>query len=428
MYQKILFILVGITCLVSYLFWPSHHQLIQKPAPVVQKTNVPVKPAKSVTLTESFVEPIKAMQPLKPVEPIKPIEPVKSEPIKTAPVKIKTSSAIDLKKISFEKLPGWDEADVKKSLLAFQNSCNTLLKQHPSHQVGSQHIHLRAGDWQPACEAALSVQSVTEDSARIFFEKWFNPVELKNKPQGLFTGYYMPQVKGSLTQTKTFNTPIYGLPKNLKLHYTRSQIDNGALEKKAPVLAWINSPIDRLSFEIEGSGVVQLPSGKRMYLNYAGENGSRYTSVGNVLIKKGVMTKHNASKNAIKRYLENHPQKINSILQQNKSFVFFKDQKQPAALGAQGMALTPGYSLAVDKRWIPLGMPLWLSTKKPDMHKDNTQSFQRLMIAQDTGGAIRGLMRGDIYWGTGKTAAFLGEQMKNKGRFWLLLPKYMKFL
>ena len=146
MYQKILPILIGITGLVSYLFWPSHHQEIQKPTPSVQKTNVAV----SVKLPVSFVEPINAAQDEKSVEPSKPTKPITKEPSKAAPVKIKTSHAIDLKKISFEKLPGWDEADVKKSLLAFQNSCNTLLKQHPAHQVGSQHIRLRAKDWQPA--------------------------------------------------------------------------------------------------------------------------------------------------------------------------------------------------------------------------------------------------------------------------------------
>lgn len=190
------------------------------------------------------------------------------------------------------------------------------------------------------------------------------------------------------------------------------------------MIAWIHSPAERLFLEIEGSGVIQLPNGENIYLGYAGENGAPYTSIAKIMINKGIMNRHNASKAAIIRYLEKHPEKAKSIIQKNKSFVFFEDLKEPMALGAQGMALTPGYSLAVDKKWIPLGAPLWLDTKRPDKKDQaNEKQFQRLMIAQDTGGAIRGFMRGDIYWGSGKLATFLGEHMKNEGHYWLLLPK-----
>lgn len=345
---------------------------------------------------------------------------------------IKNSSAnkLALTKVTYDELPGWDTADVKKSLLAFQTSCETFMKQNPKQAVGSKVLNLKAGDWQPACKAALELDEVSEDTARSFFEQWFHPIEFAQKKpaHGLFTGYYMPQLQGSLTQTTKFNTPIYGLPngngQRSLSRYTREEIDNGVLGKKAPVIAWINSPVDRLFMEIEGSGVIKLTNGKSIYLGYAGENGAPYTSIGKVLINKGIMTRDNASKPAIKRYLENHPSTAKNLLHQNKSFVFFEPLKQPMALGAKGMALTPGYSLAVDKRWIPLGAPLWLDTKRPDVKKqENEKQFQRLMIAQDTGGAIRGFMRGDIYWGSGKIAAFLGEHMKNDGRYWLLLPK-----
>lgn len=363
--------------------------------------------------------------------------PIKHHALKKEPTQRITLNNIALTKVSFEALPGWDKTDVKKSLSAFQVSCKTFLKQAPAHHVGSQHLDIRAKDWQPACKEASSIEVVDEDRAKIFFEKWFYPVEFaKHKPlNGLFTGYYMPLLKGSLTQTRKFNTPIYGLPndlqwnnghrkakKNLR-YYTREEIDKGALKKKAPVIAWINSPVERLFLEIEGSGVVKLANGKHLYLGYAGENGARYTSIGSVLIKKGVMTKHNASKRGIKRYLKKHPAHVDTILHKNKSFVFFEHLKQPMALGAQGTGLTPGYSLAVDKKWIPLGAPLWLATKVPNTQDDNEQKFQRLMVAQDTGGAIKGLMRGDIYWGSGKKATYLGEHMKNEGRYWLLLPK-----
>ncbi len=347
-------------------------------------------------------------------------------PAKKIVIRNGVSKNLSLTQISFEELPGWDKADVKKSLVAFQSSCEIILKQKASHPIGSQHIKFKVGDWYPACKAALALESVSEDSAKIFFEQWFHPIEFAQKKpvNGLFTGYYMPKLKGKLTKSAEYNTPIYGLPKGRNAHYTREQIDNGVLKEKAPVIAWIHSPVERLFLEIEGSGVISLPGGKSIYLGYAGENGAPYTSIGKVLINRGIMTRHNASKAAIVRYLEEHPEKAKTLMHQNKSFVFFEDMKKSMALGAQGMALTPGYSLAVDKKWIPLGAPLWLDTMRPDTrHQDNEKHLRRLMIAQDTGGAIRGFMRGDIYWGSGKIAAFLGEHMKNQGHYWLLLPK-----
>lgn len=354
------------------------------------------------------------------------VDPAKLDVKNMVKTKITTSSNLSLKKVDFDELPGWDDADVKKSLSAFQQSCQTFLKQKPTRSVGSANIRLHAGDWHPACEAALSMKSTEEPDARRFFEKWFHPVELKpkSKTKGLFTGYYMPQLKGSLQRTPQFTTPVYGLPGNSRVHYTREQIDKGALDKKAPVIAWIRSPAERLFLEIEGAGVIKLATGKSLYLSYAGENGAPYTSIGSVLIRQGIMTRHTASKTAIIRYLEEHPGKMNSVLHQNKSFVFFQTTNGHKALGAQDMALTPGYSLAIDKRWIPLGAPLWLNTKSPVKKTNSEKTFQRLMIAQDTGGAIRGLMRGDVYWGSGTRASFLGEHMKNTGSYWLLLPKY----
>lgn len=355
-------------------------------------------------------------------------KPEKKRVIKPTVLKTVTTKNITLSQISFSQLPGWDKADVKKSLSAFQRSCKMFLSQKLTHPVGSQHIKLQVKDWHPACEAALQIASDDEETVRTFFEDWFYPVEFAKQKSvhGLFTGYYMPRIKGSLTKTAQYTTPIYGLPHQTRhlSQFTREKIDNGALNKKAPVIAWINSPVERLFMEIEGAGVIQLPDGKSLYLGYAGENGAPYTSIGNVLIKQGVFTRNNASKQGIKRYLESRPKIAANILHQNKSFVFFQHVKQSIALGAQGMGLTPGYSLAVDKKWVPMGAPLWLTTSIPKKLQDSTKKFQRLMIAQDTGGAIKGLMRGDIYWGSGKRASYLGENMKNEGHYWLFLPKH----
>lgn len=364
--------------------------------------------------------------------------------IQPAPVKLHV--------VHYNHLPGWHHSKVKKSFHTFQVSCKTFLRQNPQDEVGSNAIALKAKDWHPACKAALAMSNPSHHEAKLFFQKWFVPVEFRQKlpVKGLFTGYYMPLLHGSMVKTAEYNVPVYGVPDNLisvnmgdfdphyrhrhligrlsgqKLvpYYTRKEITHGAIKDHAPVLLWVNSRIDHLFLEIQGSGVVRLADGKLIYLGYAGENGASYTPVGRVLIAKGVMTKKTASMQGIKKYLEAHPEEIEPVINANKSFVFFKVLHQTAALGAQGVSLTPGYSLAVDRQWIPLGAPLWLSTTRPDRHHQDKHKLQRLMVAQDTGGAIRGIVRGDVFWGAGENATEIAGKMKNPGRYWLLLPRH----
>jgi len=363
-----------------------------------------------------------------------------------------------IKKAVFAQLPGWEKIDTKKSFLTFQVSCRTFLKQAPEKSVGSQYIDLKAKDWHPACNAALLVEPSSDKNTREFFEKWFTPVAFYNhkynhRPvNGLFTGYYLPMLKGSLTKTPEYQTPLYGTPSNLvtvelgrfdpelkhhrklvgRLHghnltpyYTRKQINHGAIKKNAPVIAWINNDVDRQFLEIEGSGVIQLDDGKQLYVGYESENGAAYTSIARILIDMGVMTRDNASMQRIRKFFKTHPQQVESVLNKNKSFVFFTTLPQEAAMGAQGVPLTPGYSLAIDRKWIPLGTPIWLSTTTPDRKSTKQKPFHRLMIAQDTGGAIKGSVRGDVYWGAGKKATFTAGHMKNSGSYWLLLPRHV---
>lgn len=359
---------------------------------------------------------------------------------------------VSFREVSFSQLPGWDRADPKKSLQAFQLSCKAFLKQNPDKPVGSDYFDLQVKDWNPACKAALSLETSSNKKVKAYFQKWFTPVEFfDRKPvRGLFTGYYMPLLHGSLTKTADYNVPIYGLPNNLvtvnlglfdptlksrriigrkKGHqilpfYTREEINHDAIAKFTPVIAWISSKIDRSFLEIQGSGIIKLTSGEQFVVGYAAENGARYTPVAKVLIDQGVMTKDNASMQHIRKYLEAHPDQLDPVLNQNKSFVFFSVLQKEAALGAQGVALTPGYSLAIDRKWVPLGAPIWLNTSRPDQQSDKQKVFQRLMIAQDTGGAIRGVVRGDVYWGAGERATSIAGKMKNRGHYWLLLPRH----
>ena len=358
-----------------------------------------------------------------------------------------------LRPVTFKQLPGWESADFKKSLLTFQTSCRAFIKQDPERVVGTDQIELRIKDWQPACRAALKINPNQEQLAKLFFQKWFTPVEFyEGKPvKGLFTGYYMPSIKGSLIQSAEYSVPLYEVPNDLitidlglfspdlqnrKIfgrvagnkvvpYYTREQINKGAIKDSAHVLLWIHSPIDRLFLEIQGSGIIELEDGKRLFIGYDAQNGAPYTAIAKILIQKGIMTKQNASMQAIKQYLEAHPEEMDQVINQNKSFVFFRKLPLEAALGSQGVALTPGYSLAIDKQWIPMGTPLWLSTSRPDSKNPKiNKPLQRLMVAQDTGGAIRGKVRGDVFWGGGDNATLIAGHMKNEGHYWLLIPRH----
>ena len=357
---------------------------------------------------------------------------------------------LTLQKMSFSQLPDWQTANVKKSLNAFKRSCRLFLKLPAERDVGSSFIPLKAKDWYPACQALFKLKVKDSQGIRAYFEKWFTPVIFFKGDvplEGLFTGYYQPLLNGSLEKADAYPVPLYGLPKNLLTidlsdfglrkqvliarvegdkvvpFYERAQINKGAIHPHAKVIAWVENKIDRLFLEIQGSGVIQLTDGKKMYVGYEGQNGAPYTALAQVLIDRGVMTKDSASMQRIRDYLSKHPKLMDKLLNKNKSFVFLRKLNQDVAIGAQNLPLTGGVSLAIDRQYIPLGTPIWLNTSYPDLKENVNQPFKRLMIAQDTGGAIKGPVRGDVFWGEGTRAAQIAGRMKNKGRYWLLLPK-----
>lgn len=354
--------------------------------------------------------------------------------------------------VSYQDLPNWGKLQTLKiSFNVFRKSCQVLVKKDPKKLLNTDLVNLTVEDMLPACKRALSMHKPNAKQVEDYFQTWFQPLEVRqgdHSPEGLFTGYYAPLLHGSLEKTNKYNIPIYSLPKSLirvdlskfdpesckktlvgriKDHeflpyHDRQAINNGAL-KDVPVLAWVDSRVDRQFLEIEGSGIIQLNNGKRMYVGYAGQNGLPYTALAGILIRQGLMTRDNASMQAIRSYFKDHPDKIDEYLHQNQSFVFFHKLKQNAALGAQGIPITAGYSLAVDRNYVPLGLPIWLSTTYQDKTNDDPSSLNRLMIAQDTGGAIKGPIRGDVYWGPGDKAAYRAGHMRNPGRWWLLVPK-----
>jgi len=326
----------------------------------------------------------------------------------------------------FSHLAQWEQVDALGSLQAFQQSCKLWVQQDPNHSIGNRKIPMKVKDWLPVCQRALSLpDDLKVKEAQQFFATYFKPFHWKAYHHGKFTGYYAPAVIGSTTKTSQFKTPLYEVPqKNRGLHYSRAQIYQGALRGKAKIIAWLKSPVDAMLLEIEGSGVIETPKGERIFVGYAAENGRRYRSLAQLLIRDRIFKPATASVTAIKSYFMKHPGQLKSYIQRNPSFVFFSRCRENFFTGAQNVALTPKYSLAVDRRYIPLGVPLFLKTKFPINERGDTAHVQRIMIAQDTGGAIKGPIRGDIFWGIGSKAMNIANLMSHEGDYWFLLPKH----
>lgn len=362
----------------------------------------------------------------------------------------KTSNTVTVKPTSFSALPDWTSANMSKSLDSFQLSCERFVRQNPEKTVGNNLITLQVKDWLPACKQALAMKNATPKEAKLFFQQWFKPVTFDNGQAitGLFTGYYLPEIKASLVKTAHYTVPIYQTPRNLLRisltdfdanlpkrdlygrldhrqlvpYYSRADIDKGAIAENAAIIAFIHSPIERVFMEIQGSGILTLEDGSHLYLGYAGKNGLPYTAIGRTLLERGILEAKDISLQSIQAYLETHLDERDDIINTNRSFVFFKILDKKGAFGTQGAKLTPGYSMAVDPNWVPLGVPVWLDTTRPDHQSESAHPLHRLLIAQDTGGAIKGVVRGDVFWGAGPKNAAIAGKMKNHGRYWLLLP------
>jgi len=263
----------------------------------------------------------------------------------------------------------------------------------------------------------------------------------------LITGYYEPRLYGSRVKTARFRYPLYGVPddlltidlsevypqlKDLRLrgrlqgkrivpYYNRGQIDNGKAPLQGSELFWVDNAVDLFFLQIQGSGRIELPDGSLVKVGYAEQNGHPYNSIGKTLVEMGAFKIEESSMQNIKLWAQKNPEKLASLLEQNPSYVFFRELPNglPAPLGALGVPLTNEYSLAVDARTIPLGAPVFLSTTYPN----TTEPLNRLMLAQDTGGAIKGAVRGDFFWGFGEQAGAQAGRMKQSGQMWVLFPR-----
>jgi membrane-bound lytic murein transglycosylase A len=371
-------------------------------------------------------------------------EPPVETPVIEAPTP-EAPGALSLSSVKWPALEGWAEDDLAIALKTFNTSCAALLRMPADKPMDGGAFAGTAGDWQAVCELALIVAPETE-AARVFFEHAFTPfsVQQDGKAKGLFTGYYVPVLQGRSTPNADFDVPLLARPDDLvsvdlgnfvtdlagqKIYgrvvdgrlapyFSRADIETGTWSQTPQPLVWLQDPVEAFFLHIQGSGMVRLEDGSSVRMGFAGKNGHPYTSVGRYLIRENLLGKHEASMQGIKAWVAANPDDRQSVLHQNASYVFFQKQQANGAIGALNVALTAERSLAVDRRHIPLGAPLWLAIDPPA----NQDVSGRLMIAQDTGGAIKGAVRGDFYWGEGDEAGARAGRMKQQGRYFILLP------
>ncbi len=341
-----------------------------------------------------------------------------------------TPEKLTLKPQQYSDLSGWEVVDHTGAVSAFQQSCSAILKRSNGADVG-----LRMGqarDWEPACNAAIEFNPKSATSfaeSRYFFEEFFTPLKSisSKRPDGLFTGYYEIELKGNRKKTARYKYPLYRKPPENLSGFTRQEIDEGALAGRGLELVWVDDPVRLFFLHIQGSGVIHLDKKATVRVGYDGQNGQGYQSLGRWLIDNGYMKQEDVDAPAIKEWLYNNPQLATEAMQANPSYIYFRFRDEvPDAqgpIGAQNVPLTPLRSLAVDKRFYGYGIPMWIETNLPDYDEQPERMFHQLLIAQDTGGAIRGAIRGDIFFGRGEYAEKLAGHMNERGNIWVLLPK-----
>ncbi len=294
-----------------------------------------------------------------------------------------------------------------------------------------------------------NVDAKSSHAIRAYLETHFQPHSIvsDNPTSGLFTGYFEPEFQASRIRTDRFSVPIYKRPKDLVLiedlgsfrcefkgtriagrlvdsdmcpYFTRKEIDLGALAHQDLEIAWLQNPIDAFFMAVQGSGRLHFADGISICLTYDAANGFAYTSIGKLLVQQGKLPKDNVTMQSIYQWFADHPAQINEILWQNESYIFFREVEEGYQVGATGMRLIPERSLAIDPAFIPFGTLLWVDIENP---KDKQQRWQKLMIAQDKGSAIKGPIRGDVYWGTGAEAGEIAGAMQSLGNYKVVLPR-----
>ena len=355
-------------------------------------------------------------------------------PTEVTPAPKPPAPASALRATGWDAVANWREDNPQLAWSAFIGSCSALKNQ---------------AAWQSVCSVATALQEPTREMVVRFFETNFTPYQVINADgtdSGLVTGYYEPLLNGSRKRSARYHVPVYGVPddmlvidlgevypelKNMRLrgridgrrvvpYYNRAQIDSGSAPVTGKEIVWVEDSIELFFMQVQGSGRVKLDGKETIMLGYADQNGYPYRSIGRLLVERGDLPLEKASMQGIKAWAKQNPDKLQELLNYNASYVFFRELPRdlPGPLGALGIPLTARRSVAVDARYIPLGAPVFLATTMPN----SRQPLNRLMIAQDTGGAIRGAVRADFFWGFGEEAAALAGRMRQSGKMWVMLP------
>ncbi|WP_370046921.1 MULTISPECIES: murein transglycosylase A [Salipiger] len=304
--------------------------------------------------------------------------------------------------LEFSDLDGWAADDHSAALSVFLETCGDL--DEP--------------DWRSLCAVARDT-----DDAKDFFELFFRPVQISDGKDGLFTGYFEPELNGSLTPTPRYRYPIYRMPPEAA--ETRPWLDrreilsSDVMQNRGLEIAWVDDPVELFFLQVQGSGRIRLPDGRNLRVGYGGANGHPYRSIGKELIRRGTFDPHQVSAQVIKNWVRSNPFDGEDLLYHNPSYVFFREVSEVPAdrgpLGAMNRSITTMRSIAVDPAYTPLGAPVWIE-------KAGAEPLHRLMIAQDTGSAIKGAQRADIFFGTGDAAGRRAGEIMDPGRLVVLLP------
>jgi len=334
--------------------------------------------------------------------------------------------------LSFSTLAGWTDDDHAAAFDTFLKSCRAILNGTRAMRSARPFY----GALFKVCERAVAAGQLDRDHARAFFEDNFKPVRVTPAGQtaGFFTGYYETEVDGSRFPSDEYTIPVYAAPaETVRRHQSkvfanldRTRIEDGALAGKELEICYIKNPVDAFFAQIQGSTRVKLDNGKLLRLNYVASNGMPYTPVGKFLIDRGIVSKEEMSMDKIREFMEANPDEGKELRRKNRSFVFFQETPlgtHDECIGAQGVPLTPGRSLAVDKRIHIYGTPVWIDAELPIESEKPETKFRRLLFAQDTGSAIVGPARADIYFGHGEEISHIAGRIKQNGQFVMLAPQ-----
>jgi len=334
--------------------------------------------------------------------------------------------------VSFADLAGWKDDDQKAAFDTFLKSCGAILNGTRAMRAARPFY----GALFKVCERAVSAGELDRARARAFFEDNFKPMRVTpaGQTQGFFTGYYETEVDGSRFPSDEYSIPMYAAPaetvrkrqSKVFADLDRTRIEDGALAGKSLEICYVKSPIDAFFAQIQGSTRVKLDSGKLLRLNYIASNGMPYTPVGKFLIDRGIVSKEEMSMDKIREFMEANPEEGKALRQKNRSFVFFQETALSAhdeCIGGQGVPLTPGRSLAVDKKIHIYGTPIWIDAEFPIESEKPETKFRHLLVAQDTGSAIVGPARADIYFGHGEEVGHIAGRIKQNGQFVMLVPQ-----